>query len=102
VTYKITRHGDFTLPGTVTYSTVDGTALAGTGGTGDYTKASGTLNFAAGDMNPQTVTVTVRDDAAHELSEDFLFTADRLDGGRIEGWEHCKEHSFRADDDHRQ
>nr|MBA3848234.1 hypothetical protein [Planctomycetota bacterium] len=54
-------------PVTVRWSTVNGTALAGT----DYIAATGTLTFPAGSTAPQTFTVSALDDAAAETTEDF-------------------------------
>ena len=54
---------------TVVYATADGTALAGS----DYTAASGTLTFAAGDTS-KTIDVLVTDDSLGEGDEDFTVT----------------------------
>ena len=54
---------------TVNYATSDGTAVAGS----DYTAASGTLTFAAGDMT-KTVTVSTTEDELDEDDETFTFT----------------------------
>ena len=54
---------------TVDYATSDGTAAAGS----DYTAASGTLTFAAGDTS-KTVRVAVADDAHDEGSETMTLT----------------------------
>ena len=51
---------------TVSYRTVDGTALAGS----DYTEASGTLTFQPGETS-RTITVAVLDDAISEAEERF-------------------------------
>ena len=61
---------------TVTYTTADGTATAGS----DYTAASGTLTFAPGDTADKTITVTVLDDALDEPDEDFTVTLSALTG----------------------
>ena len=47
---------------TVGYETADDTAAAGT----DYTAASGTLTFAAGETGPQTIAVEVTEDGVDE------------------------------------
>ncbi|MEZ6127577.1 MAG: Calx-beta domain-containing protein [Planctomycetaceae bacterium] len=52
----------------VTYTTANGTAIAGS----DYTAASGTLNFAGTAGETQTVTVSVSGDELVELDENFL------------------------------
>jgi len=54
---------------TVDYSTVDGTASAGS----DYTAASGTLTFAPGET-AKTVPVPIGDDATAELAERFTLS----------------------------
>ena len=54
---------------TVNYGTSDGTATAGA----DYTAASGTLTFAAGETS-KTVSVAVLDDALDEGSETLTLT----------------------------
>jgi len=51
---------------TVNYSTTDGNAVA----PGDYTAASGTLNFAPGQVT-RTITVLVNGDIAPEVNETF-------------------------------
>ena len=53
---------------TVDYATADGTAESGTGK--DYTAASGTLTFAAGDAS-KTISVSVTDDSIDEPDETF-------------------------------
>lgn len=65
LTFTITRAGG-TGPFSIDYATNDGTATAGE----DYTAASGTLNFADGQMT-QTVTITVSGDTASEATERF-------------------------------
>ena len=60
----LNRRVDATV--TVEWETVDGTALAGQ----DYTSASGTLTFAAEDVD-QTIEVTVLDDSVHDSGETF-------------------------------
>ena len=54
---------------TVRYATADGSAVSGS----DYTAASGTLTFAAGDT-AKTFTVGVRQDSLDEDAEDFTVT----------------------------
>ena len=68
------------MPGAVTvdYATADGTATAGE----DYTAASGTLTFAAGDTE-KTVSVAVLDDALDEGSETFKLKLSNAQGARI-------------------
>ena len=54
---------------TVEYATSDGTAESGT----DFTAASGTLTFAAGETS-KTVSVATTDDSADEEDETFTLT----------------------------
>ena len=63
---------------TVDYATSDGTATAGT----DYTAASGTLTFAAGETS-KTVSVTVLVDTEDEQSETLSLTLSNAAGARI-------------------
>ncbi|WP_339732723.1 Calx-beta domain-containing protein [uncultured Gimesia sp.] len=58
----------------VDWSTLDGTALAGT----DYTAGSGTLNFTGTAGETQTITVTLTDDNDIELTETLLVTLSNL------------------------
>ena len=51
---------------TVDYATADGTAASGS----DYTAASGTLTFSAGDTS-KTLTVSITDDSVDESNETF-------------------------------
>ena len=63
---------------TVDYATSDGTATAGS----DYTAASGTLTFAAGETE-KTVSVAVLDDAHDEGSETLGLTLSNASGAHI-------------------
>ena len=63
---------------TVDYATSDGTATAGA----DYTAASGTLSFAAGETS-KTVSVTVLNDAHDEGSETLTLTLSNATGAVI-------------------
>ena len=64
---------------TVDYATADGTATAGE----DYTAASGTLTFAAGERS-KTVSVAILDDAIDEGKETFRLRLSNADGAVIE------------------
>ena len=64
---------------TVGYATSDGTATAGS----DYTAASGTLTFAAGETE-KTVSVAVLDDAHDEGSETLTLTLSNPSGAYLE------------------
>ena len=63
---------------TVSYATADGTATAGS----DYTAASGTLTFAAGE-SARTVSVALLDDDADEEDETFTLTLTRPSGAAL-------------------
>ncbi|MDI9640220.1 Calx-beta domain-containing protein [Oscillatoria amoena NRMC-F 0135] len=64
VTFTVRRLGDLTNEATVNFSTVDGTAVAGS----DYTATSGTLTFAAG-TDIATFTIDILADAIPEPDE---------------------------------
>ena len=72
-TITVNRVGATNLPASVSYSTSNGTAAAGS----DYTAAAGTLNFAAGEST-KTFDVAVTNDAAAEANETVILT---LTGG---------------------
>ncbi len=69
VTFTVTLATASNREVTVDYATSDGTATAGS----DYTAASGTLTFAAGETT-QTIDVTVTGDAIDEPDETFTVT----------------------------
>ncbi|MEN8822454.1 MAG: Calx-beta domain-containing protein [Abyssibacter sp.] len=64
----VERAGSTSGPASVTYTTVDGTATAGS----HYTAASGTLTWADGDDTPQSFSIDVADDGT--LNADRQFT----------------------------
>ena len=64
VTVTVTRSGDTSVASTVAWATEDGTAVAGS----DYTAASGTITFAAGEVS-KTFVVQLADDAEVESAE---------------------------------
>ncbi len=61
----------------VTYGTGGGTATAGN----DYTAASGTLNWAAGEMAPKFITIPLLQDLVNEGNETFTLTLSGPTGG---------------------
>ena len=63
-TITVNRGGATNIPASVNYATSNGTATAGS----DYTAASGTLNFAAGETT-KTFDVDVTNDGASEVNE---------------------------------
>ncbi len=62
------------------FTTVNGSAVAGQ----DYTRTSGTVTFAPGEMN-KTVTVPITNDTDREANETFVVSADRVGGGAALG-----------------
>ena len=67
---------------TVDYATSDGPSPNGAVAGSDYTAASGTLTFAAGETE-KTVPVAVLDDSHDEGSETMTFTLSNASGARI-------------------
>jgi hypothetical protein len=68
-TITVNRAGATNVPASVNYSTSDGTATAGS----DYTAATGTLNFAAGQTST-TFSVDVSNDGTAEANETVNLT----------------------------
>jgi hypothetical protein len=66
VTFTITRNGDSSGTSSVQYATADGSAVDGS----DYTAASGTITFEAGEVSKE-VTVDIIDDNVDDDGEDF-------------------------------
>jgi hypothetical protein len=66
ITLTVQRTGGTVGNLNVDYSTTDGTAIAGQ----DYTAASGTLNFTAGETS-KTIQIPILDDATTETNETF-------------------------------
>ena len=77
-TFTVTLSKAATTPVTVTYSTANGTATAGT----DFTSATGTLTFNPG-VTSQTVTVKVTGDTAVEPTETFTVALSNPTGATI-------------------
>ena len=69
-TFTVSLSNPSDRPITVTYSTSDGTALAGE----DYAASSGTLTFNPGDPLTQTITISVNSDNIFEDDENFAVT----------------------------
>jgi YD repeat-containing protein len=76
VTFTVTKTGSDGNAHSVNYATASGTATSGT----DFTAASGTLAFAAGDTS-KTFTVTTATDALVEGSETFAASLSGATGG---------------------
>ena len=77
VNLSVRRSGGNQGAVSVDYATSDGTALAGS----DYTAASGTLTWAAGDELDKVIVVSTTDDATQEASEQFSVVLSNLTGG---------------------
>jgi hypothetical protein len=80
VTITATRTGASAVNQTVQYATSNGTAAAGT----DYTAASGTLTFGAGETS-RTFTVVLLDDSVYEVNETLNLTLSNPTGGAVLG-----------------
>jgi hypothetical protein len=78
VTLTVTRSGDTSGTSTVNWATANGTALSGS----DYTAASGTLTFSAG-QSSKTITITIAADKKVEPAEAFTVTLSNATGATI-------------------
>ncbi len=78
LSFTVTLSQAATAPVTVSYSTADGTAAAGS----DYTARSGTLTFAAGETS-KTITVPIIGDSAVEANETFSVKLSGASGATI-------------------
>ena len=81
VTIIVTRTGGSDGAVGVQYDTSNGTAEAGS----DYTAASGTLNWAAGDTTNKTFTVSITDDGTYEGDETVNLALSSPSGGATLG-----------------
>lgn len=79
VTITVTRTGGSSGAASVNYATSNGTASQ----PGDYTTASGTLNWADGDATDKTFTVTIIDDATVESTETLNLTLSGATGASL-------------------
>jgi choice-of-anchor B domain-containing protein len=75
----VRRNAGFAGAVSIDYATSDGTATAGS----DYTPASGTLNWAAGDLGERTISVALVNDAQDEPNETFRITLSNPGGGVV-------------------
>ncbi|HEY0142229.1 MAG TPA: Calx-beta domain-containing protein [Thermoanaerobaculia bacterium] len=66
-TLTVTRGGGTTGSVSATYSTSNGSAVAGS----DYTASSGTVTFPDGDATPRTITIPIANDGVAEPDEAF-------------------------------
>ena len=78
LSFAVTLEPAASAPVTVAYATADGSATAGS----DYTAASGTLGFKAGESE-KTVTVTLTPDSETEGSETLTLTLSAASGATI-------------------
>lgn len=78
--FVVTRSGDTSTAVSASYSTASGTASSGS----DFTPATGTVNFAAGQTSA-TITVATIDDTAVESAETMTFTLTTPTGGAVLG-----------------
>ena len=76
--FTVTRTGDARFATTVNYTTLNGTATAGS----DYTARSGSVTFAAGQTSA-TITVQTIDDSAYEGAETFSLRLTGTSGGAL-------------------
>lgn len=76
--FTVTRSGDLSSTATVSYSTANGGALAGS----DYVAASGMLTFAPGEAT-QTITVVVNGDLIDEWDQGFYVNLSAASGAII-------------------
>ena len=81
VTLSVGRAGGSVGAVSVSYATSNGTAISGS----DYTAASGTLNWADGDVALKTITVTIANDTETEADETFAVMLSSPTGGAILG-----------------
>ncbi|MBD2329048.1 Calx-beta domain-containing protein [Alkalinema sp. FACHB-956] len=70
-TFTVSLSQPSLTPVSVDYRTVDGTAIS-TGAGADFVATTGTLNFAANDTTPKTITVLVNGDTTFESPENFV------------------------------
>ena len=80
-TITVTRTSGSSGPASIQYATSNGTAKAGS----DYTSASGTLNWASGDMASKTFVVPINNDQLNEANETINLTLTNPSAGAILG-----------------
>jgi hypothetical protein len=77
--FTVTRVGDSSGNVTLNWTTVDGTATAGS----DYRTASGQITFLAGGANSQTISVNIQGDTIPERTENFYVDLDLVSGSAL-------------------
>ena len=80
ITLAVSRTGGADGAVSATYATATGTA-----GAGDFTAASGTLNWADGDAAAKSIVVPITNDTAYEPDETFTVTLSGATGGATLG-----------------
>jgi choice-of-anchor B domain-containing protein len=75
----VRRNTGFAGAVSMDYATSDGTATAGA----DYTAASGTLSWPAGDLGERTISVPLTNDSLDEANETFRITLSNATGGVV-------------------
>ena len=80
-TITVKRGGSSNGAVSVDYTTVDGSAVAGS----DYTSNSGTLSWADGDTAAKTFTIIITDDAIKESAEYLTLQLSNVSGASIAG-----------------
>jgi hypothetical protein len=81
LTVTATRSGGTSGAVSVAYATADGTAIAGT----DYTAASGTLSWAAGDSAAKTFSIAIKNTTPFTGTHSFTVTLKNVSGGAALG-----------------
>jgi Domain of unknown function (DUF4394)/Calx-beta domain len=81
ITFTVSRLGGSVGAVDINYTTVDESATGGL----DFTAASGTLHWAAGDATPKTFTVTILPDALTEAQETFAVLLSNPTNGALLG-----------------
>ncbi|MGC8988819.1 MAG: Calx-beta domain-containing protein, partial [Verrucomicrobiia bacterium] len=79
VRLTVSRTGGSDGAASVTYSTADGSAKAGS----DYTAASGTLSWASGDAEDKVIEVTIANDSVYEGNEEFGVVLSNASGASL-------------------
>jgi uncharacterized repeat protein (TIGR01451 family) len=79
VSLTVTRSGGSAGAASVNYTTVAGTATAGS----DYTTSSATLNWADGDATPRSIVVPIINDSEVEANEQFTVVLSNASGASL-------------------
>lgn len=79
VRVTVRRNAGFAGAVSIDYETSDGTATAGN----DYTAVTGTLNWAAGDIDERNIDIVLLNDTANEPNETFQMTLSNATGGAV-------------------